>query len=575
MTPPPPPRLGPGARIHRRLVRLLIFLGWRTEFRGAEHMARVTREPMVLAANHVSFLDGPLYGCLFPPELITTIDGHMGRRGYGGWLARRHRVIIVDAGESLAIRDMARALRQGACCQIFPEGRLTRDGSLSRIHPGAAVLADQAKVPVMPVHAEGLQYSPFSHLGGRVRTRWFPKLRLTFLGPRWPDLPADLRGAARRAALKRFLEDAMTDARVVSTHEDVDLATHFEDLCRRVLRPDQVLLEAGEHRLDARTVRRRLRRGIAGVPSGPGPVVAVAMAPGVALILTVLALWRGGRAVVPLDPTAAVASWIEACRKAGATEVLCTAGAAADARAALEGAGLVPRDIDPAVPASRRPRQAEQPDPASPALVLPAAGANGDPVVLAHRNLLANRARMAARLSFNPPDAVYTAFGVTHPAGLLGGMLLPLLCGCRLVLAPEPITGSRLAAELSMKRVHTVLLDTATLRPMGDQADPLDFRFLQQVVCPGETLDCEWRRALTDRHGLRPLPALIDARGGGWVSTVTPGDYRPDRFGRLMPLTDAWADGDGLHLAGSAVPGAGACIPGAWRLEGDEVLGAG
>ncbi len=565
--------LGLSARVHRWVIRMLIFYGWRTEIRGAQYMEQVTREPMVLAANHVSFLDGPLYGCLFPPELITTINGQMGRRGYGGWLAKRHRVIIIDTNESFAIRDMARALRQGASCQIFPEGRLTRDGSLSRIYIGAAVLAQQEKVPVLPVYAQGLQYSPFSHLRGRVRSHFFPKLRLTFLPPRYPDLPKDLRGSARRAALKSFIGDAMLEAQVIGTHIEENLTTHFEHLCRYVLRPKQVLVEEGDLSIDVRSIRRCLRRGIAGLPTGSGSAVAVAMKPSIALILTVMALWREGRAVVPLDPDDGIDIWIESCQAAAAKDILLSAKTPQlVSHEALKEAGLTPHDIDPALPASSKPRRSAIQGPSSPALVLPFAGNDGQPMVLTHQNLLANRARMAACLAFNPPDAVLTSYGVTHAAGLLGGMLLPILCGCRLVLMPEPLTGSRLVGELSMKRVHTALIDTETLRGMGQQADPLDFRFLEQLVCPGETVDSEWRRHITDRHGLRPLPALIDARGGGWVSTVTPRDYRPDRFGRPMPLTDVTISEDGLHLMGDAVPLAGGFIPGQWRLDGDRFL---
>ena len=57
---------------------------------------------------------------------------------------------------------------------------------------------------------DGAQYSPFSRLRGKVRIRWFPRMKVAFQPPRKLQIPVELRSRERRTYAGRQLSDLMT-----------------------------------------------------------------------------------------------------------------------------------------------------------------------------------------------------------------------------------------------------------------------------------------------------------------------------------------------------------------------------
>ena len=104
---------------------------------------------------------------------------------------------------------MIRAVEAGSACVIFPEGRITTTGALMKVYEGPAVIAERTGAALVPVRIEGAEYSPFSRLGGKVRQRWFPKIRIRILPAERLAAPEGVVGRKRRVALRRALADAM------------------------------------------------------------------------------------------------------------------------------------------------------------------------------------------------------------------------------------------------------------------------------------------------------------------------------------------------------------------------------
>ena len=61
------------------------------------------------------------------------------------------------------------------------------------------------------VRIDGVEFTPFSRLGGRLRRRWFPKVTVTLYEPRRLAIPLELRGRARRHRAGLMLYDVMSE----------------------------------------------------------------------------------------------------------------------------------------------------------------------------------------------------------------------------------------------------------------------------------------------------------------------------------------------------------------------------
>ena len=110
---------------------------------------------VILAANHVGLVDGPLLAT-FAPRPVHALTKREMFDGRASAFLRRTGQIPLDrhAADPGAIRSSLRVLRDGGVVGIFPEGTRS-SGRLERFHPGAAYLALVTGAPVVPVTLVG------------------------------------------------------------------------------------------------------------------------------------------------------------------------------------------------------------------------------------------------------------------------------------------------------------------------------------------------------------------------------------------------------------------------------------
>lgn len=107
--------------------------------------------PVIVAANHIGFIDGPLLAIFGPRPVHALTKQEM----FAGALGRFLRIagqIPINRHEPdpWAIRSCLRVLRDGGVIGVFPEG--TRgNGALDRFHRGAGYFALVTGAPVVPV----------------------------------------------------------------------------------------------------------------------------------------------------------------------------------------------------------------------------------------------------------------------------------------------------------------------------------------------------------------------------------------------------------------------------------------
>jgi len=114
----------------------------------------------VLAVNHLHWIDVPIVGSLSPRNLdfVAKFEA-VSFPGLGKFLTW-HGTIAIRRGESDrdAVRQMRAAVRRGDVLGLFVEGTRQRTGRPGEAKPGAAMVAIQEDVPVVPAAIYGTQY---------------------------------------------------------------------------------------------------------------------------------------------------------------------------------------------------------------------------------------------------------------------------------------------------------------------------------------------------------------------------------------------------------------------------------
>ncbi len=162
---------------------LLRFLAWvlshfvyRFDIRGQEHIP--AEGPAVLVCNHVSFVDAVLLMAASPRPIRFIMDHRIFRVPVLGALFRLAKAIPIapqkedPAAYERAFADAVQVLREGDLLAIFPEGAITRDGSLQPFKGGVMKIlegarADGVEPPVIPMALTNLWGSFFSRIEAR------------------------------------------------------------------------------------------------------------------------------------------------------------------------------------------------------------------------------------------------------------------------------------------------------------------------------------------------------------------------------------------------------------------------
>jgi len=155
---------------------LLINTLYRIRPQGLENIPE--HGPALLVCNHISFMDPMvIMGCVRRPVRFVMYY-KIFETPVIKYLFRAAKAIpIAGKKEDAALMERAfaevdRELADGNIVCIFPEGGITRDGSIQRFRPGVERILAQRPVPVVPLALRGLWGSIFSRADtalGRMR----------------------------------------------------------------------------------------------------------------------------------------------------------------------------------------------------------------------------------------------------------------------------------------------------------------------------------------------------------------------------------------------------------------------
>jgi acyl-[acyl-carrier-protein]-phospholipid O-acyltransferase / long-chain-fatty-acid--[acyl-carrier-protein] ligase len=533
----------------------------------------------LIVANHESFLDGLLLALCMPVDAVFVVHTQVTHHPLFRFLLRFVPHLAVDSTSPLAMKLIIKLVETGQPVVIFPEGRITKTGSLMKVYDGAAFVAAKTGATVVPVRIDGAARSYFGRLAGVYPRQAFPKVAISIQPRRtipMPDLPsAKLRRRRAGELLREILLDMLVATRPQRTLFEAFLdakatfGNHYklvEDIRLQEESYGSLLkMTLGIARLVSRLTARDEVVGI--LPPNAAPTLGL-----------VLALSLRRRVPALLNYTAGPDGLSAACTVANIKTVIAS-------RTFLEKAKLVHvveqlpgitihylEDFKAQFTLSDRlwvfwhllfPKSAavaQGPDEA--AIVLFTSGSEGKPkgVVHSHGSMLSNVAQVRAVADFTPLDKFMMALPLFHSFGLTCGVLLPLVSGCKVFLYPSPLH-YRIIPEIVYDRDCTVLFGTSTfLANYGKYAHPYDFGRLRYVVAGAEKLSDDVRKLWIDKFGIRILEGYGVTECAPVVAVNVPMACRIGSVGQLLPCIEYALEpvpgiehGGALHVKGPNV----------------------
>lgn len=537
------------------LLRLGLSLLTHTLYRltivGQEHVP--PKGGVLLVPNHVSFIDGLLLIASLDRPIRFIVDTRYVERV---WLKPFMKTLgtipISSSGEPRmilrAFREAGRLLDNGEVVCIFPEGQITRTGTMLPFQRGFERIVKGRDIPIIPVHLDRVWGSIFSFVGGRFLTK-FPQripypVTMSFGSPLSPETSVHevrqvvqelgeaawaLRKPSRRPLHHSFI-------RAMRRHP---FRFAFGDL----MRPRVSCLQAltGTIAL-ARTLR----------PHWEGQqTVGILLPPSVAGALVNFAATLSGRTSVNLNYTAGQSGMESAARQAGLQTIITS-------RTFVGKANLDPPDgvriiwmedlktsigswakfsalllalVAPIRVLETLARATHRPTIDDLATIIFSSGSTGEPkgVMLSHYSLDANVEGVAQVIHVGPDDRLLGILPFFHSFGYLAMLWFASIHGVGVIFHPSPLDAGPIGELIHRNRV-TLLITTPTfLQVYLRRCTPDQFASLRVVLTGAEKLPDRLAQSFKDRFGIRPIEGYGVSECAPVIAVNCP-DFRASGF---------------------------------------------
>ncbi len=527
-------------------------------FRAYHTEALVTPGPVLLLPNHASWLDWLFLGVFLDDDwkFVTSRE-----TAQTSWLHRRmminSRTFPIETSSPYAVKRMAEFLEKGGRLVLFPEGRISRTGSLMKLFDGTGFLVFKTRAKVITAYIRGAQRLPFSPNPGWRRL--FTPVSVHFSEALTAPHPVHVSTTEARTLLTTWVRDQM-----VRQQFEVEMAHGPGHLLGAILETGRrmssfpVLRDTTGQTLTYRRLlvgAELLAREWRTLLHGDVPRVGVLLPNVNATPVTLISLWAAGRVPALLNFSTGTAVMLQCCQLAGIRQIITS-------RAFLQKAKLDPQplldagieliyldDVRTRIPSSRRllallasfltrhaALEPSRPD-TDTAVVLFTSGSEGVPkgVELSHRNLLANLRQLLTALDIVDTDRFFSALPLFHSFGVMAGIVAPLVRGVFCFLYPSPLH-YRIVPTLVYDLNCTLMFGTPTfLNGYARKAHPYDFRTVRLLVAGAEKLQDATFQTYARKFGLRILEGYGATECSPVVCLNSLLEPRVGSVGRFMP----------------------------------------
>lgn len=538
----------------RTLVRLILRLLFGYRIFNEEVLA--APGPVLLLSNHVSWWDWLLLGACLDSDwrFVTSMEG-----ANVSWLHRKimvnRRTFPVDMNSPYAVKRMAEYLQTGGRLAMFPEGRLSRTGSLMKLFEGTGFLLHKTKPRVITAFIRNAFRLPLSP--NPDRKQWFPRISIHFSPIQTAPATGAIRGSAARKWLTAWLRDRMVEQQFDAAMKmgPATLPSAIFEAAR--LHPKKAAIQdVGMKEFTYRQLTagsRAMASCWATLPHDEQRI-GVLLPNSNAIAFTLVSLWVAEKIPAILNFSSGMAGLASSAKLAGLKTIITARPFVERLKIDLEpfkASGInflfiedVRRQISMRTKLvsfiANLFRFKSKTDGQATAVILFTSGSEGDPkgVELTHQNLLANVRQIVSRIDVLETDRVFNAMPLFHSFGLTGGLLLPLINGGYTLLYVSPLH-YRVVPSAFYNLNCTILFGTNTfLAGYGRKAHPYDFRSLRYVVSGAEKLQQTTIDLWNQKFGARILEGYGATECSPCVTLSVPMWPKAGSAGQFLPRID-------------------------------------
>lgn len=535
------------------ILRTILRILYRIRIDG--HFEIKQGEPTLIIANHQSFLDGLVVGAMLPVTPVFIINTAMAQKPFIRFCLLFAEHLAVDPSNPMAIKAIIRLVESGRPVVIFPEGRITRTGSLMKIYEGSAFVAVKSNATIIPVMIQGATFSRLSRMPHSHPRHFFPRISLSYCKPTKLVIAEATTSHQRRLlageAMRHLMQECFFEVRKTQ-----DIFETFLNAIKTYGKNKPIVEDIKQVEYTyAQLLKMALGLGRLINPlTQKEEAVGVLMPTAVASLALVLGLSGMKRVPAMLNFTAGVDGLQSACDGAKIKTIVTSLAFVEQAKLspkleALSGVRIVYLEE---LKASMRlldklwlmlyaihfPRLVtSSQDKKETAVILFTSGSEGKPkgVVLSHEALLANIAQISAIVDFSTEDKMLNALPIFHSFGLTAGSLLPIFRGMHLFMYPSPLH-YRVIPEIAYDRSCTILLGTSTfLHNYARHAHPYDFYKVRYVIAGAEKLSENVRELWFEKFGLRIFEGYGATETAPVIAVNTPMAYKKGTVGQILP----------------------------------------
>lgn len=145
---------------------------------GEEHLDDT--EPKIFISNQVSIMDFRIVLNRLPRDTYVVASEEFIWQ-YPVMHKFQENMLIVKPGTSKSIKAILEVLKNGHSVLIYPEGSITKTGTLMAFQRGVSFFARKSNVRIQPIAIEGMERSPYSFHGksGYTATKLLPNVKVT------------------------------------------------------------------------------------------------------------------------------------------------------------------------------------------------------------------------------------------------------------------------------------------------------------------------------------------------------------------------------------------------------------